>query len=55
MKGLELAHAHYEVYGKPMLEEKFPHLLPKIAGYAYSINDLIRDSNLRNLHILFGV
>ena len=31
MKGLELARAYYEAYGKPMLEEKFPHLLPKIA------------------------
>ena len=31
MKGLELARSYYEAYGKPMLEEKFSHLLPKIA------------------------
>ena len=31
MKGLELARGYYEAYGKPMLEEKFSHLLPKIA------------------------
>ena len=31
MKGLELARAYYEVYGKPMLEERFPHLLSKLA------------------------
>lgn len=31
MKGLELARAYYEEYGKPMLEERFPHLLSKLA------------------------
>ena len=31
MKGLELAKAYYEQFGKPMLEEQFPELLPKIA------------------------
>ena len=31
MKGMELAKAYYEQFGKPMLEEQFPELLPKIA------------------------
>ena len=32
MKGLEIAQAYYETYGKPMLEEKFPEILPLIAA-----------------------
>ena len=31
MKGLDLSQAFYEAYGKPMLEEQFPHLLPLLA------------------------
>lgn len=31
MKGLELARAYYEQFGRPMLEEQFPELLPKVA------------------------
>ena len=31
MRGLELARAYYEQFGKPMLDEKFPELLPHIA------------------------
>ena len=31
MRGLELARAYYEAYGRPMLEEQFPQLLPRIA------------------------
>lgn len=31
MKGLELSRAYYEQYGRQMLEEKFPQLLPHIA------------------------
>lgn len=31
MKGLELARAYYLTYGKPMLEEKFPQVLDRIA------------------------
>ena len=31
MKGLDLSQAFYEAYGKPMLEEQFPHLLPFLA------------------------
>ena len=31
MKGLELAREYYETYGKPMLEEQFPELLPYLA------------------------
>ncbi len=31
MKGLELSRFYYEKYGKPMLEENFPELLPYIA------------------------
>ena len=31
MRGLELARAYYEAYGRPMLEEQFPRLLPRIA------------------------
>jgi hypothetical protein len=31
MQGLELARAYYEQFGKPMLDEKFPELLPHIA------------------------
>lgn len=32
MKGLELSRGYFEAYGKPMLEEDFPHLLPYIAA-----------------------
>ena len=32
MKGLEVARAYYEQYGKPMLREKFPALMPFIAA-----------------------
>ena len=32
MRGLELARAYYEQFGKPMLDEKFPELLPHIAA-----------------------
>lgn len=32
MRGLELSRAYFEAYGKPMLEEQFPHLLPKLAA-----------------------
>ena len=32
MKGLELARAYFEEYGRPMLEEQFPELLPKLAA-----------------------
>lgn len=35
MKGLELCKAYYEEYGKPMLAEKFPELLPHIACGAF--------------------
>lgn len=31
MKGLELSRAYYERFGKPMLEEQFPELLPLLA------------------------
>ena len=31
MKGLELSEAFYETFGKPMLEEQFPELLPSLA------------------------
>ena len=31
MNGLELSRAYYETFGRPMLEERFPELLPKIA------------------------
>lgn len=31
MKGLELSERYYETYGKPMLEARFPELLPRIA------------------------
>lgn len=31
MKGMELARLFYERYGKPMLEEQFPELLPHVA------------------------
>ena len=31
MKGIELAKAYYEQFGKPMLEEQFAHLLPYLA------------------------
>ena len=31
MKGLDLSQAFYEAYGKPMLQEQFPHLLPFLA------------------------
>lgn len=32
MRGLELARAYYEAYGKPMLERQFPELLPRVAA-----------------------
>ena len=32
MQGLELSRAFFEGYGKPMLEEQFPELLPKLAA-----------------------
>ena len=32
MKGLELARAYFEEYGRPMLEEQFPALLPQLAA-----------------------
>ena len=32
MKGLELARAYYEEYGRPMLEGQFPELLPQLAA-----------------------
>ncbi len=32
MKGLDLARAYYESYGKPMLEEKFPQVMPFLAA-----------------------
>ncbi len=32
MKGIEMAKAYYEAYGKPMLENDFPDLLPLIAA-----------------------
>ena len=31
MKGIELSEAYFEQYGKPMLEEQFPELLPHLA------------------------
>lgn len=31
MKGLELSERYYETYGEPMLAERFPELLPRIA------------------------
>ena len=31
MKGLEIARAFWEEYGKPMMEERFPELLPLVA------------------------
>ena len=31
MRGLEIARAYYEAYGAPMLRERFPELMPKIA------------------------
>ena len=35
MKGLELSRRYYETFGRPMLEEKFPELLPLLAvGFA---------------------
>ena len=32
MKGLEIAGAYYEEYGKPMLEESFSDVLPYLAA-----------------------
>ena len=32
MNGLELSKLYYETYGKPMLKEQFPHLLPYLAA-----------------------
>ena len=32
MKGLELSRAYFEEYGRPMLEEQFPALLPQLAA-----------------------
>ena len=32
MNGLELSRAYYEAYGKPMLQEQFPQLLPYLAA-----------------------
>ena len=32
MRGLELARAYYEAYGAPMLRERFPELLPRVAA-----------------------
>ena len=32
MNGLELSKAYFEAYGKPMLEEQFPQLLPHLAA-----------------------
>ena len=32
MKGLELAKAYYEEYGKPMIEERFPEYAGRIAA-----------------------
>ena len=32
MKGLELAKRYYETYGRPMLEEQFPEVLPYLAA-----------------------
>ena len=32
MKGLELAQGYYEAFGKPVLEEQFPQLLPYLAA-----------------------
>ena len=32
MKGLEIAKAYYETYGKPMLAEQFPELMPYLAS-----------------------
>ena len=32
VKGLELSRRYFEAYGKPMLEEKFPELLPYLAA-----------------------
>lgn len=32
MKGLEISRAYYEEYGKPMLRERFPELLPYLAA-----------------------
>ncbi|MBQ4290457.1 MAG: DUF4037 domain-containing protein [Clostridia bacterium] len=32
MQGLELSRRYYEEFGKPMLEQSFPHLLPLIAA-----------------------
>ena len=31
MKGLELSRAYFEQFGRPMLEEQFPGLLPYLA------------------------
>ena len=31
MKGLELSRAYFEQFGRPMLEEQFPNLLPYLA------------------------
>ena len=31
MNGLELSRGYYEEFGKPMLEQEFPHLLPYVA------------------------
>ena len=32
MNGLEIAEAYFDEYGLPMLEEKFPELLPHVAA-----------------------
>ena len=32
MKGLEISKAFYNEYGKPMLEERFPELIPYLAA-----------------------
>ena len=32
MKGLDLAEKYFEAYGRPMLTEKFPHLMPHLAA-----------------------
>ena len=31
MNGIELSEKYYETYGKPMLEEQFPELMPYLA------------------------
>ncbi|MBR6290947.1 MAG: hypothetical protein IKR53_05835, partial [Clostridia bacterium] len=32
MKGLDISRAYFEQHGRPMLEEKFPDLLPLLAA-----------------------